>query len=163
MRFKNRYLLVQLLFSPPSLIVPSLTSYVLYRDLRHSLLTNFGEFGYGQTTASLQVKYLNHRTCLAIVRAPRDDVDVVRTAMTMMKEVGGEPCVMRVVHVGGTIRACQKAAVRWTRLVLLEAWRKRVADKRGSDEVREREAAKAKDEADAVMAEAEAEINKLET
>jgi ribonuclease P/MRP protein subunit POP5 len=165
MRFKNRYLVVQLLFSPPSLTLPSLTSYQLFRDIRQSLLTNFGEFGYGQCHSSLQVKYLNQRTGLAIVRSPRDDSDIVRTALLLLKDVGGEPCTVRVLHVGGTIRSCQKAAVKWTRTVLIELWRRKVAKKqgRGSDEVRAKEAASAKEEVNVLMQDAEAEINKLET
>ena len=164
MRFKNRYLLVQLLFSPPSLTLPSLTSYALYREVRQALLANFGEFGYGQVTNSLQVKYLNTHTNLVILRAPRDDADVIRAALVMIREVRGEACVLRVVHVGGTIRSCQKAAVKWTRSVLLELWRRRVDEKaaRGSAEVREQAAAKAKQEVDALMAEAETEIGQLE-
>ena len=165
MRFKNRYLLVQLLFSPPSLTLPSLTSYALYRDVRQSLLSNFGEFGYGQVTNSLQVKYLNSHTNLAIIRAPRDDSDLVRTALVMMKEVGGQPCVLKVVHVGGTIRSCQKAAVNFTRSVLMQLWRRRMEETtgRGSAAVQAQAAAKAKAEVDALMAEAETEIKQLET
>jgi ribonuclease P/MRP protein subunit POP5 len=166
MRFKNRYLLIQLVFpSSSSLSLPALTSYQLYSILRTSLITNFGEFGYGQVTASFQVKHCNARTGLAIIRAPRDDWEVVRSAIVLgVREVGGEECVMRVLAVSGTIRGVQKAAVRWTREVLMGVWKRRVEERRaGSEEVREREARKVKEEVESYMQEAEKEINALET
>ena len=165
MRFKNRYLLIQLLFSPPSLILPSLTSYDLYGHLRHALLVNFGEFIYGQCHPSLQVKYFNSHTNLAIIRSPRDDWEVVRAALTLIKEVGGQGCVVKVVYVGGTIRSCQKAAVRWTRAALVEVWRRKVQERQGrggSEEVKQREAGVAKREVEGLMQTAQTELNQLE-
>ena len=167
MRFKNRYLLIQLVFaSSPSLSLPSLTAYQLFALLRSSVLTNFGEYGFGQISSSLQVKHLNNKTGLALLRCTRDDWQMVRAALLLgVRDIGGEECSVRVLGVSGTIRGVQKMAVRWTREVLMAAWRRRVEEKArlGSEQMREREAMKAKEEMETAMLEAVKEINALET
>lgn len=132
MRFKNRYLLIQLIPTvSANAALPALSSSSVYRDLRHSLLLNYGEFGYGQCSGSLQVKYCNSRTGLLLVRCSRDDWQLVRQSIAMLRELSGEQSkervsvVSSVVHVSGTIRRSQRVAVAWTRRVLLEQWRSR--------------------------------------
>ena len=173
MRFKNRYLLVQLIPTvSPNAALPALSSSSIYRDLRHSLLLNYGEFGYGVCSGSLQVKYCNSRTGLLLIRCSRDDWQLVRHALAMLRELSGEQTkerasvVSKVVHVSGTIRRSQRVAVAWTRQVLAEQWRRRVGDRaagRGGEEVRVREAGTLSMEAEGVMKEAEREIAQLDT
>ena len=172
MRFKNRYLLIQLIPTiSPTAALPSLSSSSIYRDLRHSLLLNYGEFGYGVCSGSLQVKYCNSRTGLLLVRCSRDDWQLVRQSMAMLRELSGEQSkertsvVSKVIHVSGTIRRSQKVAVAWTRQLLLEQWTRRTEMKAGkaSEEGRVREATTLSAEAEGVMREAEREISQLET
>ena len=174
MRFKNRYLLVQLIPTVSATAsLPALSSSSIYRDLRHSLLLNYGEFGYGQCSGSLQVKYCNSRTGLLLIRCSRDDWQLVRQALAMLRELSGEQSkervsvVSNVLHVSGTIRRSQRVAVQHTRAVLVGQWRRRVDERqragRGGEEVKVKEAATLSAEAEVVMREAEREINQLET
>ena len=172
MRFKNRYLLVQLIPTlSPTAALPSMSSSTVYRDLRHSLLLNYGEFGYGVCGGSLQVKYCNSRTGLLLVRCSRDDWQLVRQALAMLRELSGEhskervSVVSKVVHVSGTIRRSQRVAVAYTRQLLAEQWRRRVQEKagRGGEDGRLREAVTLSAEAEAAMRDAERDISQLET
>lgn len=174
MRFKNRYLLIQLIPTvSATAALPSLSSSSIYRDLRHSLLLNYGEYGYGISSGSLQVKYCNSRTGLLLIRCSRDDWQLVRQAVAMLRELSGVDSkervsvVSNIVHVSGTIRRSQRVAVEWSRRVLLEQWRRRVEERkgagRGGEEGKVREAATLSVEAESVMREAEREINQLET
>ena len=172
MRFKNRYLLVQLIPTlSPTAALPAISSSSIYRDLRHSLLLNYGEFGYGVCSGSLQVKYCNTRTGLLLVRCSRDDWELVRQSLCMLRELSGEhtkervSVVSKVIHVSGTIRRSQRVAVAYSRQVLLEQWRRRVEERagKGTEEARAKEASTLSAEAEAVMREAEREIDQLET
>ena len=172
MRFKNRYLLIQLIPTvSATAALPALSSSSIYRDLRHSLLLNYGEFGYGVCSGSLQVKYCNSLTGLILVRCSRDDWQLVRQSIAMLRELSGEQTkervsvVSKVVHVSGTIRRSQRVAVAYTRQLLMEQWRRRVEDKAGrlSEEGRVREAATLSAEAEGVMRDAERGINQLDT
>ena len=57
------------------------------------------------------VKYLNAVTQVAIVRSPREHYRGVWAAISLMRSVGSRPFSPRVLHVGGTIRSCQKSLV----------------------------------------------------
>ena len=57
------------------------------------------------------VKYLNAITQVAIVRSPREHYRGVWAAISLMRSVGSRPFSPRVLHVGGTIRSCQKSLV----------------------------------------------------
>jgi RNase P/RNase MRP subunit POP5 len=113
-RFKNRYLLVEALSVDPAhgLVdyrpsTPPLTSAILAGQLRSCLGTNFGHLGSALTAQSLSVKYCNATTGIALVRAARDNLEMVWAAVTMMG-------MWRVIHVAGTIKSAQKAAMRKT-------------------------------------------------
>lgn len=122
-RVKNRYLLLELhwqtgstvsplsssLSSPPTF--PSVTNSQLYRLLSQTIQTNFGDFGAAQC-AALSVKYWNAATRICIVRAPRAASRIVQAAVTLITEVKRRRCVFRTLHLAGSMRTCQKAALK---------------------------------------------------
>jgi len=60
------------------------------------------------------VKYFNPETNIAIIRIARDHFRLLWAAITYVVSFGSRDGMMRVVHVGGSIRSCQKhAAVFW--------------------------------------------------
>lgn len=117
-RFKNRYLLVQLnSVDPLEGIVdyrpaePHPTASSVASSLRTTISANFGQYGTGVCSQSLSVKYVNGSTGLLIVRAAREHASLVAAALVLS---GGDRLLFRVVHVAGTIRAAQRAAMRLT-------------------------------------------------
>lgn len=117
-RFKNRYLLVQLdTIDAAKGIVdyrpaePHPTASSVASVLRTTIGTNFGQYGTGVCSQSLSVKFVNGSTGLLIVRAAREHASLVAAALALS---GGERLLYRVVHVAGTIRAAQRAAMRLT-------------------------------------------------
>src|SRR4051794_34308067 len=79
---------------------------------------------------SLQVKYWNHLTNLVIVRAPRDDYRLVSTAVSYVTLIKQRPCTFAPLHIGGTIRSCQKAAISYTRNILTQLYLEKLQDQR---------------------------------
>jgi len=94
---------------------PALQSITLQHALREALRDNFGDLVAGRTMQSLQVRYLNSLTNTAIVRVARDDHRALGATLCFLTALRARPCILRTVHVGGTIRCCQKAAVRLQR------------------------------------------------
>lgn len=45
------------------------------------------------------------------MRVGREQYRLVWAALSMVKEIRGRPCVLRVVHVGGTIKKAELVAV----------------------------------------------------
>jgi ribonuclease P/MRP protein subunit POP5 len=150
MRFKNRYFLVEILWeggtdgaassaaaaaesgtkaaasgSPVGaaasrVVDPTLQSVHLQSSLRSSIRELFGDLTSGMTLQSLHVRYLNALTCSAIVRCSRDEHRTCAMAIALTPHLRGKACTLRTVHLGGTIRSCQKAAVKWQRRRIAE-------------------------------------------
>ncbi|KAL6078490.1 Ribonuclease P/MRP protein subunit POP5 [Balamuthia mandrillaris] len=114
-RFKNRYILVELRWREPATVDPSLDSGKILRALRNQISNDFGDWGLGAVSQSLQVKYFNHQTNMCIIRCPRDHYQMVWSALTLMTALNERPLILASLHVAGTIRSCQKAAIQHDR------------------------------------------------
>ncbi|GAA6060865.1 hypothetical protein JCM10212_006245 [Sporobolomyces blumeae] len=151
-RFKHRYLLCTLVFptcdslshlprldlappsgesnlddtpprsSPPP--PPTVTESALIHLLRESLSVNFGDVGAGEVGGTFSIKYLSPTTQTLILRVSREHYRTLWAALTLLRRVGGREVVVRVVHVSGTIRKVQHAAIALDRREILLSHRR---------------------------------------
>ncbi|TFK82189.1 hypothetical protein K466DRAFT_530751 [Polyporus arcularius HHB13444] len=123
-RFKNRWLLVELLPIPAPL--PSqtartqedITNKQIWAALKQSVITHFGDTGWGAVGSSLTIKYFSPRTNLCIIRVARDPHKLAWASVTLMTTIDGRKFIPHVVHVSGTIKQAQLAAIRHNREVV---------------------------------------------
>jgi ribonuclease P/MRP protein subunit POP5 len=138
-RIKERYLLVNILYPSaigtkpdvPDVVVinqpttDKLTAQALLRGIRDEVSNLFGDYGAGSMEGGgLSVKYLSAATSTFILRITRAHYRLLWTALTMMDHVpvhNGKPCTFRVVHVSGTIRKAEEAAIRCGRDLMFAA------------------------------------------
>ena len=66
------------------------------------------------------VKYYSPYTNVAILRVSRDHFRHVWTALTFMTNIKSRPCIIRVLHVGGTIKLVQNQALVQNKQMLVE-------------------------------------------
>jgi len=125
-RFKNRWLLVQLLHPSQGVTATwtQLTPQKIYTALKNSLIHNFGEVGWGAVSASLNVKYFSPVTGMAIIRVARDHFRLAWGAVTLLTILDGQRVLPFVVHVSGTIKHVQIAAVKYNRELVAKAKRR---------------------------------------
>jgi ribonuclease P/MRP protein subunit POP5 len=114
-RFRNRYLLCTVEFElGGDRAVAQVTARTLYAAVRSSVEINFGDVGAGNAIPVLSMKLWSPPLALAIIRASRDHYTTVWAAITMINALPqtnpDNPVRISVIHVGATIRACQKAA-----------------------------------------------------
>lgn len=135
-RFKNRYLLVELLpfkdEHPQKKIkldderngseLNSFSSSNVSTALRRSIEINFGSLGTALNTLALSVKYCNPNTRLLIIRCARDHEKMIRVALFFLGEwpSGEAKCIWVTRHVAGTMRSVSEAAIRVSRRRLME-------------------------------------------
>lgn len=124
-RFKNRYLLFEVeTDAVDKAILQCITSRMLLGSIRESLLKNFGDIDAAKAFPSLAMKYWSAVLSLGIVRAARDHFRTVWASVTLLTHLEGLPETtrirLRVVHVGGTIRSCQKFAAEHARRLIVE-------------------------------------------
>jgi ribonuclease P/MRP protein subunit POP5 len=58
------------------------------------------------------VKYFSPTTSTGIVRVGREQYRLVWAALTFLKEIKGQPCIISVVHVSGTIKKAEIEAMK---------------------------------------------------
>jgi ribonuclease P/MRP protein subunit POP5 len=145
-RFKNRYLLVELIAIPNTsemhqdqhdnntpVSSPDTSSSSIASFLRNAIERDFGVYGSSVNTLALSVKYCNNVTKIAIVRCAREHLSMVHTSMILSTEWPSRvdyksqkmistnvKCIWRVRHVAGTIRSCQQAVINLSRFKLHE-------------------------------------------
>ncbi|KAK9819175.1 hypothetical protein WJX81_006362 [Elliptochloris bilobata] len=117
MRFKNRYLLLELVWkdarADDALLEPTLLA-----CFRQSIWTCFGDHGLGLALASLQVKFHSALTGLCIVRCSRDQHRQVWGALSTITEIRHRTVLLRLLHLGGTLASCQRTALAHSRASL---------------------------------------------
>ncbi|KAJ2798547.1 RNA-binding protein pop5 [Coemansia helicoidea] len=133
-RFKNRYICFEILLEPSDAAraprqdqqqaLPALSAKAASQLIRDSVKLGFGDSGAGHVLMGTQVKYFGAHTRMGIAKVPRDHCKMVLAALTLATHVGKHPCVVCVRHVSGTIKKCQKAAIRLDR-ELIVAWHQR--------------------------------------
>ncbi|XP_006458877.1 hypothetical protein AGABI2DRAFT_200739, partial [Agaricus bisporus var. bisporus H97] len=123
-RFKNRWLLVEFIPTEIPLNQPttstnnSFDGRKVYLALKQSIITNFGDAGWGAVGLSLTVKYFSPLTNVAIIRVARDQHRIAWGGITLLREVDGCRVIPFVVHVSGTIKHAQLAAIAHNREVI---------------------------------------------
>lgn len=88
--------------------------------VKEAILSLHGDYGLASVQQSLNIKYLNAVTRVMIMRCPRDHHKGVWSALTTITCLNKIPCAAHVIHVGGTIRSCQRALVKHNQLKLKE-------------------------------------------
>lgn len=105
----------QLQASSPALVSDKAISRVLKRVVED----HYGEVG-GAVALLILVKYFSNRTLSGIVRCSRTDFKKVVAALALVTRVDSYNVVMRSVHVSGTIKKCEQAAIRRNRATIAE-------------------------------------------
>ena len=116
-RLKYRYFLTSLhyLESTPDL---HLTNEILQNTIYNSIEENYGEFGLGHVLGRIKIIYLALLSGTALIRVPADFEKQSRVSLSSLVVVNSKRCVLNVIHVGGTIRPCQKQLVKYNVNVL---------------------------------------------
>ncbi|KAI9460315.1 hypothetical protein HD554DRAFT_2134444 [Boletus coccyginus] len=120
-RFKNRWLLVEFISVSNDKDTPAASSFDakhVYAALRQSVISNFGDTGWGAVGGSMAVKYVSPTTHLCILRVARDQHTLARGAVTFLTSINGTRVIPHVVHVSGTIKHAQLAAIKHDRCVV---------------------------------------------
>lgn len=110
MRIKYRYFLMTLNYTDCDL-APDLVADTLHNTIIHAIHDQYGEVGLGHALGQVKVKYLAVLTGTVLLRVPADYEKQCRVSVASIVVVGKKRCVLNVVHVGGTIRSCQKKLV----------------------------------------------------
>lgn len=73
-----------------------------------------GAFGIARAgiVEDIQVRLYNSETSLAVVKVPREDCDLIRSAITLLTQIQDEPITAVVLSTSGSARTAKIAAMR---------------------------------------------------
>lgn len=141
-RLKQRYLLLEILNPPGNSTKPATPAALAFRKptpdyvdagrfvahVRSYISLLFGDYGVGVSVSSLKVIYISSATSTIILRVPRNHHKLIWAALSHVTElppqrkgVVGDPCVIRVVRVSGTIRKAEEELLRRARQDVVRA------------------------------------------
>ncbi|KAF8224085.1 hypothetical protein L208DRAFT_1369571 [Tricholoma matsutake] len=125
-RLKNRWILVEFIPVPAEgaarydkqNVGIHLDGKHIWAALKDSVLHNFGDTGWGAVGHSLNVKYHSPTTNICIIRVARDQHKVAWGAVTLLTSIEGRRYIPNVIHVSGTIKHAQLAAITHNRDII---------------------------------------------
>lgn len=85
---------------------------------RESLMVNFGDHGVARSAMSLSVKYYNPVTNLCMLRCSTEEYRQVWCAVSMITEISNKRAMVHFLHLGGTMKTCQQAAINYNKRLL---------------------------------------------
>ncbi|KAI8352639.1 hypothetical protein B0O80DRAFT_453557 [Mortierella sp. GBAus27b] len=95
--------------------LPPLSSKDLLYAIKESITENFGDYGAGTTQRPLSLKYFSPYTSIGILRISREETHTAWGALTLIRELKGKPCIIKILHTSGTIRNCQLMTIKYDR------------------------------------------------
>ncbi|KAG7489654.1 ribonuclease P/MRP protein subunit POP5 [Solea senegalensis] len=115
-RVKSRYLLCEITVSDRSQLL-QLDDRAVATAVRAAVARTHGDYGAAQCVIGFSVKYLNAHTGIVFLRFPKRCYRLLWSALPFITciETRGHkiPCVLNCLHVGGTIRTCQKFLIKY--------------------------------------------------
>ncbi|XP_068166563.1 ribonuclease P/MRP protein subunit POP5 [Antennarius striatus] len=115
-RLKSRYLLCEVVVSDrTSLLLLDERSIAL--TVRAAVGRAHGDYGMAMCSLRFTVKYLNAHTGIVFLRFPKRFYRLLWSALPFITSVDTRgqtvPCFLNCLHVGGTIRTCQKFLIQY--------------------------------------------------
>ncbi|XP_062240348.1 ribonuclease P/MRP protein subunit POP5 isoform X1 [Platichthys flesus] len=115
-RVKRRYLLCEVNVSKRSDLL-QLDDRAVAAAVRAAVALTHGDYGAAHCLVGFSVKYLNAHTGMVFLRLPKSCYKLLWSALPFITSIEARgqkiPCFLNCVHVGGTIRTCQKFLIRY--------------------------------------------------
>ncbi|MEE6523553.1 hypothetical protein FKM82_022526, partial [Ascaphus truei] len=117
-----RYLLCELVLEDPRLR-QNISQGLILHNVKEAVARTHGDFGAAACAISLSVKYLNAYTGTVLLRCRKDFYQLLWSSLPFITSLDNRgqrcPCFINTLHVGGTIRTCQKFLIQYNKKQLL--------------------------------------------
>ncbi|KAM9857856.1 ribonuclease P/MRP protein subunit POP5 [Aulostomus maculatus] len=115
-RVKSRYLLCEIGGSDRSSLL-LLDDRAVAVAVKAAVARTHGDYGAALCSIRFSVKYLNTHTGMVLLRFPKSCYRLLWSALPFITNIETHrknvPCFLNCVHVGGTIRTCQKFLIKY--------------------------------------------------
>ncbi|KAH0625459.1 hypothetical protein JD844_014989 [Phrynosoma platyrhinos] len=121
-RFKNRYFLCEIIFEDPR-CRQLIEERTVHTSVKNAIARIHGDFGFACCSIAFSVKYLNAYTGIVLLCCRKDFYRLLGSSLPFITHLENKnqryPCSFNTLHVGATIRTCQKFLIQYNRDQLL--------------------------------------------
>uniref|UniRef100_A0A8D0LAT9 Ribonuclease P/MRP protein subunit POP5 n=1 Tax=Sphenodon punctatus TaxID=8508 RepID=A0A8D0LAT9_SPHPU len=122
-RFKHRYLLCELVSEDPR-CRQCIEERAVSAAVKDAVARTHGDFGLACCSIAFTVKYLNAYTGIVLLRCRKDFYQLLWSSLPFVTYLENKNqrylCFFNTLHVGGTIRTCQKFLIQYNKSQLLQ-------------------------------------------
>ncbi|KAM9392383.1 ribonuclease P/MRP protein subunit POP5 isoform 1-T1 [Pholidichthys leucotaenia] len=115
-RHKSRYLLCEVNVSDRAQLL-LLNDQAVTAAVKAAVARTHGDYGAALCSIRFGVKYLNAHTGIVFLRFPKSCYKLLWSALPFITSIESRgkkiPCFLNCLHIGGTIRTCQKFLIRY--------------------------------------------------
>ncbi|KAM8866627.1 ribonuclease P/MRP protein subunit POP5 [Synchiropus picturatus] len=115
-RLKSRYLLCEVNVTDPTSLL-QIDDRAVSAAVKDAVGRIHGDYGAALCSIRFQVIYLNTHTGIVFLRFPKSHYKLLWSALPFITSIETRwqkiPCFLNCLHVGGTIRTCQKFLIRY--------------------------------------------------
>uniref|UniRef100_A0A224XZ36 Ribonuclease P/MRP protein subunit POP5 n=1 Tax=Panstrongylus lignarius TaxID=156445 RepID=A0A224XZ36_9HEMI len=119
-RFKNRYVTVEVKQEKASKGLTKLSSKELSRHILGAVSRLYGEFGFAAVRNGFSASYCNEITQIAIIRVRHGPHKLVTSSIPSITRVGNVQVKINTLYVGGTLHQCYKVILKHQKESLLK-------------------------------------------
>ncbi|XP_066466051.1 ribonuclease P/MRP protein subunit POP5 [Tiliqua scincoides] len=117
-RFKNRYFLCEITSEDPS-CQQLIDERTVHSTVKSVVARMHGDFGLACCSIAFAVKYLNAYTRVVLLSCRKDFARLLWSSLPFITHLENWkqrcPCAFNTLHVGATIRTCQKFLIQYSR------------------------------------------------
>ncbi|XP_063000255.1 ribonuclease P/MRP protein subunit POP5 [Elgaria multicarinata webbii] len=121
-RFKNRYFLCEIISEDPR-CRQLIEERTVHSTVKNVVARMHGDFGLACCSIAFAVKYLNAYTGVVLLCCRKDFYRLLWSSLPFITHMENKnqryPCSFNTIHVGATIRTCQKFLIQYNRDQLL--------------------------------------------
>ncbi|XP_063972818.1 ribonuclease P/MRP protein subunit POP5 [Diachasmimorpha longicaudata] len=121
-RFKNRYITVEITLKDGEERLLVLKPSALYHAVQKSVEKMYGDFGLASIKAGLNAQYCNPHTRIALIKCRHGPHNFLINAIPTINDVGGKFVEMKILYVGATMKNCFLFIKKHQRKTLETAW-----------------------------------------
>ncbi|XP_061458889.1 ribonuclease P/MRP protein subunit POP5 [Rhineura floridana] len=121
-RFKNRYFLCEIVSEDPCCL-QLIEERTVHNTVKNAVARIHGDFGLACCSIAFAVKYLNAYTGVVLLCCRKDFYRLLGSSLPFITHLENKnqhyPCSFNTLHVGATIRTCQRFLIQYNRDQLL--------------------------------------------
>ncbi|XP_032086017.1 ribonuclease P/MRP protein subunit POP5 [Thamnophis elegans] len=121
-RFKNRYFLCEIISEDPR-CQQFIEERIVHNTVKNAVARIHGDFGFACCSIAFSVKYLNAYTGVVLFCCRKVFYRLLWSSLPFITHLENRsqhcPCSFNTLHVGATIRTCQKFIIQYNRNQLL--------------------------------------------